>query len=610
MELETRLFRKTGTILLESVSVGTEDSRSYFFQDPAAIVQSSHISTVETALRQVQDRVRQGFWAAGFISYEAGGAWIPVDPPSSLNGFPLVWFALYDRHEAWEGPAILPAPAEGDKPISARLDIGKSQYVKSVNSIHRRIREGDTYQVNYTCRVRFRWDDDPLQLYLRLRRSQPVPYGAFINCGERVIVSLSPELYLARSGDRLWSRPMKGTIMRGEDPGSDQRLGEWLSEDPKNRAENLMIVDLMRNDLGRVAVTGTVEVFDPFRIQRYPRLFQMTTGVRCRLDEDVSMLDLVRASFPPGSVTGAPKVSTMKIISGLEHSPRKVYTGAMGFVSPSGDLSMSVAIRTAIVSASGWCEMGVGSGIVADSDPSREYEETLLKARFLEPPSAGEVQILDTILIGSDGRPLWLDEHLNRMALSASALRFPFAGDLALAKIRGAARAGRGKPFVMRLLLSRLGDLHAELLPLSPMPGNAIRAVVSERRTDPKDRYLYHKTTSRSLYDKELAQARRRGYDEVLFLNTEGHVTEGAITSIFLLSGEGWRTPALECGLLPGIWRARYLRDTDARESRLSLKDIQAARRVVVGNSVRGPMEVVQIMGADGCTLFAGRNSS
>ena len=610
MDLDAGLFRKTGTILLESIAVNDERRFSHLFTDPVAIVQCTDTSMVETALREVDDHVKRGLFAAGFISYEAGRTWIPVSPASPVDGFPLVWFAIYERAERWRGPAVLPAPSVPDRPIDVHLDLTKARYADDVRRIQERIAEGDTYQVNYTCRLRFRWEDCPFQLYLRLRRSQPVPYGAFLNCGGRSIISLSPELFLARSGNLLWSRPMKGTAPRGETPLSDALLQGWLAEDPKNRAENLMIVDLMRNDFGRIASIGTVEVFDPFLVEGYPRLFQMTTGVRCRLDKEVSFLDLMRATFPPGSITGAPKISTMKIIAEMEPSSRKVYTGAIGYLAPDGHMTMSVAIRTAMVSSSGWCELGVGSGIVADSDGSAEWEETLLKAGFLNAPPDADPRILETVLVTSEGRLPRIEDHLARMSRSAAALGFPFPMQEARRIIENTVGTRTGAPMILRLLLSRLGDLHAELLPMTPGPGAAVKLVVSRHPTDRKDPLLAHKTTSRRLYDSELAQARRDGFDEVLFLNREGQLTEGAITNIFLHDSRGWRTPDLECGLLPGIWRAGFLEETGAREGVITLDDLRSARRMVVGNSVRGAMEVTRVVDPGGESLFRRQKSS
>jgi len=365
-----------------------------------------------------------------------------------------------------------------------------------------------------------------------------------------------------------------------------------------------MIVDLMRNDFGRIARTGSVEVFEPFCIESYRNLHQMTSGVSCRIRDGVGIKDILRATFPPGSVTGAPKINTMKIISSAESSARNVYTGAIGLFEPNGDLTLSVAIRTIVSTAPGYYEMGVGSGIVADSEPENEYEETLLKARFVLDSPYERTDLLETMLVSENGVIPLLENHLERMRQSAAELGYPFAPEKAMKAIRRHIPRRLDGPSVMRLLLTATGDHLPELLPLTDLPEGPKTAVVSPLRTDHEDPFLRHKTTRRHLYDRELARVRREKHLEVLFLNSDGYLTEGAFTNIFIRTNAGWKTPDPGCGLLAGIWRHSYLRSVGGTETKLTTEVFSETDRVVVGNSVRGPMEIDKVMDEKGSLLF------
>jgi len=603
-EIDQSVFKKNGTVLLESIRKDDENTYSYLFQDPAAVIQCVSSKMVQSTIEQIEQMTQKGMYAAGFLSYEAGNAWTPKCPDIISYGFPLLWFGLYDKVERFESTLTLPTSDHSHEPIDHSLDVSREEYQGCVRKVLQLIRDGETYQVNYTTRTKFHWKHDPWQLYLRLRRSQPVPYGAFLNCGDYSIVSLSPELFLLKRGDVLQTRPMKGTAPRGTDRDSDEQLQKWLGSDHKNMAENRMIVDLMRNDLGRLAEIGTVEVHEPFRVEPYSSLFQMTSGVRCTMREGVSLTELLRATFPPGSITGAPKINTMRIISELEPSPRKLYTGAIGMIAPDGDMAMNVAIRTIIYASSGRCEMGVGSGIVSDSDPEDEFAETALKANFLNSSPGDRVDLFETILLQDSGSLLWFEEHLDRMESSAIDLGYPFTRANAKAAMNNHLGNHSMGPAIVRLILAPVGDLSVEVLPLTIIRDGPKRVVLSRFKTDPDDDLLRHKTTSRVRYDLELAKARESGFVETLFTNMNGFLTEGAFTNVFIFRNSGWRTPDLKCGLLPGIWRQKYIKTSGAIEAELKLSDLAEAERVVIGNSVRGEMEVDEVVDADGCTVY------
>ena len=613
-EIDPSVFIKNGTVLLESIRKDDENSCSYLFQDPAAIIQCTSSRMVLSCIEQVDGLNRKGLYAAGFMSYEAGAAWTPGVPEIVSQKFPLLWFGLYEMVERFDSPLYLPASDHADETLEHGLNVSGDEYEDSVRKILQLIRDGETYQVNYTVRKVFHWRHGIWQLYLRLRRSQPVPYGAFLNCGGFGLVSLSPELFLSKQGNVLFTRPMKGTAPRGTDRDSDERNRMWLQSDPKNRAENLMIVDLMRNDLGKISETGEVQVFEPFRVEPYSRLFQMTTGVMGQMRKNLPLDELLRATFPPGSVTGAPKINTMKIIKRLESSPRKAYTGAIGFIDPQGDLTMNVAIRTIISTASGHCEMGVGSGIVADSVPENEFRETILKAGFLNVADDDRLDLFETILLQSNGSLLWLEEHVDRMEGSAKQLGYPFSSSKALEAARYHLGSHARGPAIVRLVLNMVGDLTVETLPLTTLSRGKKRISLSRYMTDPDYEFLRHKTTKRKRYDRELAEARNQGFLETLFSNIQGYLTEGAFTNVFIYrspddgpcdgKSSGWCTPGLQCGLLPGIWRRKFLESVKAVETCVKVGELSRAERIIIGNSVRGAIEVDEIVDAEGIVLF------
>jgi para-aminobenzoate synthetase/4-amino-4-deoxychorismate lyase len=590
-----------GTILLESQRRDRENTTSFLLARPVEVLECRRADQVAGCLGRAQELLECGLALAGFLSYEAGAALQPPLPATTPGDFPLVWLAAYERVSACQEPLELPPGEAEPAPVRGlRLDMDRADYCRAVEAARRYIAAGDNYQTNLTCRLHFDSPEEPLAAYLRLRLAQPVPYGAFLNCGDFQVISQSPELFLRRRGFWLETRPMKGTSARGRSSAEDEGRARALARDAKCRAENIMIVDLMRNDLGRLATYGTVAVFDLFRVERYNTLLQMTSGVRCRLRPGLSLLDILAATFPPGSVTGAPKYRTMEIIGELEGGPRKVYTGAIGLFLPGGDMVLNVAIRTLIASG-GHYEMGIGSGIVADSRASDEYEETRLKSRFFFAP-ARQFRLLETIRCEAGGGFASLEAHLRRLRRSARYFGYPFSRRRALEALE--APAGLGAPLHrVRLLLDRHGRFEAEWEPLGPLPPE-VEVLLSRHQTRPSQPWLYHKTTERHLYDRELALARRQGFGEVLFTNSEGQLTEGAFTNLMVRAEGRWVTPKLSCGLLPGIWRSQFIRRHHAGQAILTPADLPGAEEVLLGNSVRGSLRVSRITDTSGRVLF------
>jgi para-aminobenzoate synthetase/4-amino-4-deoxychorismate lyase len=553
--------------------------------------------------------------------------------PTLESPQPLAWFGIYARSYVFDhttGGFVDGEPAELDRfrsasanaeggaiepelEMASRFALDEAEYARRIAAIHEWIRAGDVYQLNFTAPLRIETHHNAAALYARLRARQPVDYGAFLHWEQgRFIQSFSPELFFRienrnaedRTGRRIETRPMKGTAPRGRTTREDLEMAEWLRNDPKNRSENVMIVDLLRNDLGRVARTGSVRATRLFEVERLSTLWQMTSTVSAELRPKVGFHEIFRALFPSGSVTGAPKVRSMQLLAGLEDTPRGVYTGAIGFFSPR-ETVFNVAIRTLELEGEHGGDirgtMGVGSGIVIDSDAAAEYRECLLKAAFLTRSSYRQPQrfsIIETMLWHS-AHPLgdfpFLQLHLDRLADSAD--YFGFACDLAAIRTALEVHAKQfaygppRSPRRVRLLLDALGkfEITDEVLPEGGEAKRIARVCIAPERTDPTDAMLYHKTTHRPLYTPAFEQAAREGFDEVLFLNLREEVTEGAISNVFVEKDGRWSTPPVECGLLPGVFRRHLLgARPEIRERVLTLDDLRRADAVYLANAVRG----------------------
>ncbi len=576
-----------------------ENGRSYLFLDPAHVLIAGAAEELPAVFAEIERQRESGAYVAGFLSYEAGGHFERIRSAiPAAAGLPLAWFGVYPRacvfdHRTgrFEGEApddLLPEapPVGGGFAIrNVRPGISLLDYAAKVAVIQEYIRAGDVYQVNLTDKLWFDFCGSPETMFAVLSEQQRVAYSAFVGLGDKHILSFSPELFFRRRGDRLATRPMKGTARRGQDPAEDEALADWLRNDPKNRSENIMITDLLRNDLGRICEYGSVRAEELFTVEKYETLFQMTSTVAGTLRTGWSAYDIFASLFPCGSVTGAPKVRAMEIIRELEQAPRGVYTGAIGFFSPGGETVFNVPIRT-IVLEDGCGEMGIGSGIVIDSVAEDEYRECLLKADFLT-QNAPPFRLIESILW--DGEYRLLPFHRQRLQSSAACFGFKFDEE-AVPRLLDA-KAGqfqRGARYKVRLLMDATGALSCEALPLDEAKEVGTIAV-SAMRTSSADLFLRHKTTCRQRYDQILSQARLRGYDEVLFLNEGAEVTEGAISNVFIEKAGHWYTPPLSCGLLPGV-RRRHLLETnpDAREKILRLEDLQSADAIYLCNAVRG----------------------
>lgn len=580
------------------------DGRSLLFTDLINVVECHQFSDVPAALEQIETAAQGGLHAAGYLSYELGYGFEQnlralAAPP---DGEPLLWFGLFRSCATLDAAARKRFWADRKERRfvvrHVQPNISEDEYLAAVAQVQEHLRCGDTYQINLTFKLGFHVDGDPFALMYALSHSQPVEYGALINSPERKILSLSPELFLRKTGDQLTSKPMKGTWPRGIDLDDDADHRQAFAADQKTRAENLMIVDLIRNDLSRISNPGTVEVRDRFAIETYRTLFQMTSTVGAQIKPDTSFQDVVRALYPCGSITGAPKIRSMEIIRDLELATRGVYTGAIGFVSQGTDgtgvdYCFNVPIRTLVLDNKGWGEMGVGSGIVADSDPKAEYQECLLKARFLTDPPP-PVQLIETMLWQPTAGIWLLDRHLDRLSASAQYFQIPFEGRevRALIDLHLDAIAGTTKRRV-RLLLGEGGGLSITSEVLEDLSGpQTVR--ISQCRTRSDDMFLRHKTTNRAFYNRELAAVREAGHFEILFQNERDELTEGSITNLFVEKDGVLLTPPLNCGLLAGTFRHELMEGTEYQVEEMVLcpSDLENAENIYVGNSVRGLVPV------------------
>jgi para-aminobenzoate synthetase/4-amino-4-deoxychorismate lyase len=572
------------------------DGRSTLFTEPREVLRCDRPEEVPAALDRLVEAGRQGLYAAGFLAYELGYLLEPRLRPllPARRGQPLLWMGLFEQGKTLDPAATtdwLAARSGGGYELDElTLSCDEARYLEAFDKVKDYIAAGDVYQINLTLKYDFNFTGNPFDLYNELRQKQRVSYGALMAGEDFAVLSLSPELFLEVEDGRARARPMKGTAPRGRTPTEDRALRRWLREDPKSRAENLMIVDLLRNDLGRSALIGSVRVGDLFHVETYPTVHQMTSGIEARLHPGVGLAELLAGLFPCGSVTGAPKVRAMEIIRELETAPRGVYTGAVGMIAPGGDLRFNVAIRTLWLDRSGHGEMGIGSGVVYDSDGRDEYRECLLKARFLTDPFE-PFELIETLRW--DAGEYWLlDHHLDRLEASARYFLFTFDRGAVRQALDAAAEGFVGPCQRVRLLLSADGTIRTSSAPLVlPGPDACLRYVISEHRTDSRDPFFYHKTTRRALYDGEHARlSRETDCDEVLFLNQRGELAEGSRTTLFIARDDELLTPPIDAGILDGVLRRALIetRERPVREATLHLGDLENAEAVYLGNSVRG----------------------
>jgi para-aminobenzoate synthetase/4-amino-4-deoxychorismate lyase len=538
------------------------------------------LDVLANACRRVEE---EQLYAAGFVCYEAAAAFDPALITRNYGPLPLVCLGLFRNPERIDHlpAARMPGSAHVWTFAGRRED-----YLETIAGIKLEIAAGNTYQVNYTVRQHAEDIEDAWNLFLAT--ATDAPYAAYIECADYAIVSASPELFFDLDGDRLLCKPMKGTAARGMTCAEDREKRQNLYESAKDRAENVMIADMVRNDIGRIAMPGTVTAETLYDIEKYRTVWQMTSTVTASTRS--SVVDIFRALFPSASVTGAPKVASMKLIAALESSPRQIYTGAIGYMGPHRRARFSVAIRTALIDRKTRTGVyGVGGGIVWDSDAADEYQECLNKARVLATPvPARDFSLLETMLWTFEEGFVLLEAHLER--LQASAEYFDFAFDRAAVEERFAALGNTLSPpgkHRVRLLLRRNGAVEIEAEPV-PRDGESrpFRLALAKSPVNTRDPFLYHKTTRREVYEQALAAA--GDCDDVLLWNVEGNLTECSIGNIVLrLQGE-LCTPPVSCGLLAGTFRRKLLSENVIQERVIGVAQLADAEAIYLINSVRG----------------------
>ncbi len=564
-------------------SVVVQDAERWLaFEAPVSLLEARDAGSVQSLLQEADSALASGRFVAGYLAYEAAAAFGFATRTPDPDGPPLAWIGVFEAPREIECPRPLVGPPAGGA-FQPALDA--AGHAARLAYVQERIAAGDTYQVNLTFPMRASLVEEPAALFARLVAAQRPRHAAFVDLGRFAIASASPELFFRRDAKgALVARPMKGTAPRGPTAGQDEAAALALSSSEKQRAENLMIVDMLRNDLGRVAELGSVEVASLFDVERYPTLLQMTSEVRATSHAPLSAL--FEALFPCASVTGAPKKRTMEIVAATEIAPRGVYTGAIGWAGPDGACAWNVAIRTVVADRDlGLASFGAGSGVVADSTAASEYAECLLKARILEEAPFALIETF-ALLPGEGFRRL--DGHLARLV--SSARYFGFALDMRRAEeaLRSAASRIVGTARV-RLRLEGDGRVTTEAVALPPSPSRTLQVGLAARPVDPRSAFLYHKTTRREVYDE--AAASRPDCDDVLLWNDRGELTESTIANVVVeISGQRL-TPPVACGLLPGVERARALAEGRAREGVVRITELRPGQRLWLLSSLRGSRE-------------------
>ncbi|MDO9364143.1 MAG: aminodeoxychorismate synthase component I [Sphingopyxis sp.] len=563
------------------------------FARPVDVLTAHSAAEVPALLSALETAQARGLYSAGYLTYEAGkglaSAWRGgVDAETDKS--PIGWFGLFEKVERIDAEAVdrlLPDPASAwVGKVAPR--IARADYLAAVETVLGFIRAGDIYQANFTFRAEVPVLGNPLAIHARLRQTARAGYGGVIWTGKQAIVSHSPELFFALRDGQVMARPMKGTAARRADPEADAAAARELAEDPKQRAENLMIVDLIRNDVSRVAVPGSVTVPDLFRVESFPTIHQLVSDVSARLPAGVGAVDVLRAAFPCGSITGAPKVRAMEIIDALEEGPRGLYTGSIGFIEPGGDAAFNVAIRTLIFPPQSGLQddavcatLGLGSGIVADSQPAEEWRECLTKGEFVKAAEA-RFDLIETMFFDPVEGVQRLEGHLKRMKASAEALGFTFDRHGARNSLQSATFRLRSAARV-RMRLAPSGALAVEVSPLPRLAELPVPVAVCPAPMAADDFRLTHKTSLRAAYDEARHES---GAAEVVFVDEPGFVTEGSWSNIFVERDGQLLTPPLALGLLPGVLRAELIDKGRAIESHLRLADLESG--FFIGNSLRG----------------------
>ncbi|MDQ3174145.1 MAG: aminodeoxychorismate synthase component I, partial [Acidobacteriota bacterium] len=546
---------------------------------PTRTYSAARLEEVVPLLKSVDSAARSGAWAALMMSYEAAPVFDRALETHDPDAFPVAWAAVFD-----EPSTIKPKHTAGDYQLTAwEPQVTRSEYDQAIKRIRELIARGDTYQVNYTFPLVATFSGDPGACYRDLCHAQGAEYCAYLDLGRYKVLCISPELFFERNGDSIKTKPMKGTIHRGRWALEDEGLARQLAESPKDQAENVMIVDLLRNDLGKISVPGSVRVSKLFEVEQYETLWQMTSTVESTLRSDVGLADVMAALFPCGSITGAPKIRTMEIIRELEPFPRGIYTGTIGFIRPGGDCVFNVAIRTVILdSVSGAATFGVGGGITTDSTAEREYDECLLKSSFLNAPVV-PFRLFESILL-EKGEFFLLSRHIERLRASAKYFGFRFQEEEILCVLERVARTCSNARWKIRLLLANDGEIDTDAVHLSAADRGTLPVALATEPVNSSQKFLFHKTTNRLIYTRALGK-RRDCYDVILW-NERGEITESTKANVVISIDGQLYTPPQESGLLAGTFREELLAVGTIRERVILREELRMVASFFLVNSV------------------------
>lgn len=610
------MHRNAGLSLLEHLNRRSDPFAFYLFKEHRSreasglllhgLKQERYVHdypSLKKALKQLPRQLGQGRTMAITLDYEAGyGFEKQLSALNNASG-PIAWFGAFNQAatctwsqvKAWMKKSVQQYqrwPAYWLSRVQPQLTY--AVYRRQLDRIHEAIAAGRTYQVNFTFPWHAHFAGNELAFFLDLFQAQPVGYAAMIRRQKDVILSLSPELFFSKKDDGIMVRPMKGTAPRGRTLEEDRCLKTALAGSEKNRAENIMIVDLLRNDLGRLCRIGSVHTKHLFQVESYRTLFQMTSTVQGELRPNTSWLDLFGALFPCGSVTGAPKVETMSLIHSLEQQPRGLYTGALGYILPDGSAQFNVPIRTLQLQPQNGClTCGLGSGIVADSRAKAEWQECGIKGRFLR-DCVKNYELIETMLWKPGLGIELLNRHLKRLQQSADFFRIPFFEQRLRQRIkRLVRRLDPQRSHRLRLLLDSHGQATLTTTPFTPEPGRSPGYIrLASKRVHSSNLFLYHKTTNRNFYHYFTRRAQAQGLADYIFCNEQGKLTEGTVTNLFVVKNKAWLTPPVSDGLLPGVMRQVVMAGHKAGEKSLTVEDLIKADHIYLTNAVRGLREV------------------
>ena len=589
------------------------EGKSYFFKKPWKIFKARTKEEVESLLIEV-DKLSQNSKLIGFatIPYEIGYYFQPKEIKSSYLENSELCFYFYEI----ENVEIIDSNKLGfdhieehlkqnNKIEKLELDISRNEYIEKIRKIKKYISDGDTYQINFTTKAKFKFHGELTSLFLNGIFNQSASYSVLLNREDEFILSFSPELFFSTDYKTIITKPMKGTLKRKGNPVQDDNLANCLLNDEKNLAENVMIVDLMRNDIGRIAVTDSVKVEKLYEVEKYETLYQLTSTVVGELKEN-KLSEILKNLFPSGSITGAPKIRSMQIIAELENSPRNLYTGSIGLISNESAM-FNIPIRTISISKSTKeSELGLGSGIVWDSDAESEYEEVLLKGKFINSPQK-YFELLETMLF-ENGKVFLLDYHLKRLKDSAGFFLFRYDENKIKEEIQNITFDFKNnRQYKVRLLLNKWGKLKIESGEIEIVQKKA-KIILSKADRSNDNKFYYHKTTNRP-WDEELTKAKEKGFDEVLFVNGNNELLEGAVSNLIIEKDGKLSTPPVDLGILNGCYREFLLDNKMCEEKLLRIEGLKNADKIILCNSVRKEIIVDEVYDWEGNKIFQGKNN-